>query len=280
MLAATSSLTECNVRGNNIDSESATMLAKVGTEKRIMLFGIKHGQVEANFVRHGDSPSLGPVDAILIASDLQASGSITSLNLSANYNLANDGRDMTGITALSDALRVTSSITSVNVLSNHLDVESANLLLKVKAEKPNLRTLCGLTHNEAELDLRSRGLGPGDAKLLAPEILAVGSITELNLEGNSIKDEGVTVICEALLSNKETKLASLNVRQNGIGPVGAKAVAAMAAAIGSITEVREVQRAGVPCIELTLRLPMCTGEPRRLRAAHKEAQGHGAGRVA
>ena len=91
------SLTECNVRGNQLDSNSATMLAAVATKKRVMLFGLKHGQTEANFSHQG----LKPADAILIANDL----------------------------------RVSSSLTSVNLLSNDLDVASADMLLKVKAEK-------------------------------------------------------------------------------------------------------------------------------------------------
>ena len=64
------------------------------------------------------------------------------------------------------------------------------------------------------------------------------SVTELNLFNNTIEDQGVTAICEAVQSNKETKLASLNVGRNGIGPAGAKSVAAMAAAIASLTSVR------------------------------------------
>ena len=52
-------------------------------------------------------------------------------------------------------------------------MESATLLLRVKAEKPNLHTLCGLTHDETELDFTSHNLGPGDAKLLAAEILVM-----------------------------------------------------------------------------------------------------------
>ena len=67
----------------------------------------------------------------------------------------------------------------MNVLSNQLDVDSADLLLKVKAEKPNLRTLCGLTHEETELDLSFESLGPGDAKLLAPEISVIASLTSV-----------------------------------------------------------------------------------------------------
>ena len=68
-------LTECNVRGNNLNTESATALAKVATEKRVMLFGIKHDQTEADF----KGQSLGPVDAILIASDLSVSSSLTTV---------------------------------------------------------------------------------------------------------------------------------------------------------------------------------------------------------
>jgi hypothetical protein len=76
LVSVTASMTECNVRGNELDTESATLLAKVATEKRIMLFGIKHDQVEANF----QNQHLDPADAILLASDLSVSdGSLTSV---------------------------------------------------------------------------------------------------------------------------------------------------------------------------------------------------------
>ena len=58
------------------------MLANVATEKRVMLFGIKHDQKEANF----HNQSLGPVDAILMASDLAVSGSLTSVWTPAHTN--------------------------------------------------------------------------------------------------------------------------------------------------------------------------------------------------
>ena len=59
----------------------------------------------------------------------------------------------------------------------------------------------------------------------------------LDLSFNYLKDEGVSAVCEAIQSNKETKLASLNFGDNGIGPVGANAVAAMVAVTGSLTSV-------------------------------------------
>ena len=52
---------------------------------------------------------------------------------------------------------------------------------------------------------------------------------------NVLKDEGVSAVCEAIQSNKETKLASLNFKKNGIGPIGANAVAAMVAVTGALT---------------------------------------------
>lgn len=57
-------MTECNVRGDELNNASAHMLAEVGTEKHIMLSGIKHDQTEANFFNQ----DLRPADAILIAS--------------------------------------------------------------------------------------------------------------------------------------------------------------------------------------------------------------------
>ena len=84
-----------------------------------------------------------------------------------------------GITAIANALKVTASLESLNLFSNMLDVESAGMLLKVKAEKPTLRTLCGLTHEETQLNLSYKGLGAGDAKLLAPEISIMASLTSV-----------------------------------------------------------------------------------------------------
>eukprot|EP00966_Prymnesium_polylepis_P180546 4181725-Prymnesium_polylepis.1 len=68
-------LTECNVRDNKFNSKSASALAKVATEKRVMISGIKHGQTSASFVHQ----NLTVVDAILIASDLRVSGALTKL---------------------------------------------------------------------------------------------------------------------------------------------------------------------------------------------------------
>ena len=57
------------------------------------------------------------------------------------------------------------------------------------------------------------------------------------MSSNELKDEGVSAVCEAIQSNKETKLTSLNFGYSGIGPVGANAVAAMVVVTGSLTNM-------------------------------------------
>jgi len=47
----------------------------------------------------------------------------------------------------------------------------------------------------------------------------------------------VSAVCEAIQSNKETKLASLNFENNGISPGGANAVTAMVAVTGGLTSL-------------------------------------------
>ena len=64
-------------------------------------------------------------------------------------------------------------------------------------------------------------------------------LTALDLSCNDLKDDGLSAVCEAIQSNKESKLLSLNFKDNGIGPVGANAVAAMVAVTGGLTVVCE-----------------------------------------
>ena len=75
------------------------------------------------------------------------------------------------------------------------------------------------------------------AVVIASLIGANGGLTALDLSNNNLKDEGVSAVCKAIQSNKETKLASLNFGNNGISPVGANAVAAMVAVTGSLTSI-------------------------------------------
>ena len=168
------SLMVTNLLNNELDAETAKMLAEVAKQKGISLCGIQRDQTTADFFGQG----LRPPDAILLASDLSqagVTGSLTSLDLSNNAlcGMTIHGGTYTaeGITAIADALRVN------------------------------------------------------------------GALTELSIYCNHVGDKGVRAICEAIQSNKETKLTSLNFKNNDIGPVGANAVAAMVAVTGSLTKI-------------------------------------------
>jgi hypothetical protein len=78
MVAATGALTVANLLGNELDAESAKMLAEVAKQKGISLCGIRRDQTTADF-RDKD---LKPPDAILLASDLSqavVTGALTKI---------------------------------------------------------------------------------------------------------------------------------------------------------------------------------------------------------
>jgi hypothetical protein len=92
--------------------------------------------------------------------------------------------------------------------------------------------LCGIWTDE---DGHQQGTYTADGITAIADALHVNcGLTALDLSFNDLKDEGVSAVCEAIQSNKETKVASLNFGNNDIGPVGASAVAAMVAVTGGL----------------------------------------------
>ena len=71
-----------------------------------------------------------------------------------------------------------------------------------------------------------------------PKIFVSPSLTKILVSGNKLRDEGTTILCDALRESKVTNVQELDLSWNGIGPEGAKAVAAMAAVVASVTSVR------------------------------------------
>jgi Ran GTPase-activating protein (RanGAP) involved in mRNA processing and transport len=144
-----------------------------------------------------------------------------------------------GIIAIANALRVNGGLTVANLLGNQLDAESAKMLAEVAKQKGI--SLCGIQRDQTTADIRSKDdLKLPDAILLASDLsqaVVTGGLTALDVSNNCLEDEGVSAVCEAIQSNKETKLASLNFRNNDIGPVGANAVAAMVAVTGALTKI-------------------------------------------
>ena len=117
-LVANGVLTVTNLLYNELDAESAKMLAEVAKQKGISLCGIQRDQTAADF----SNQDLKPPDAILLASDLSqagVTGSLTSLDLSDTQlcgvtRWGSGTYNTEGITAIADALRVNGSLTEVS----------------------------------------------------------------------------------------------------------------------------------------------------------------------
>jgi len=200
-LRLSTSLTTCNLTRNQFDGDSAFMLAKLGTEKRIMLSGIDHDQTSADF----HNQNLGPVDAVLIESDLRLSASLTSINLSRNKLGLFSGQ---GVEVLTPAIRDSRSLTSVDLSYNN-PIDGAN----------------------------SWPLNPREgidfARALVDGGLFRGILTQINLAGNSIgmwwnsrfeesygnqdTDNAIKEIADAIRGSRsltEFNIRDLNIKDN------------------------------------------------------------------
>ena len=143
-------------------------------------------------------------------------------------------------TAVAAVAQLMRGLTSLSISGNELSDESKQAIGAALHSSMRLFA-CNQVKLQADatsLDLCRKGLGPGDAALIGGALRSfMGSVTNLNLQSNPLKDEGVKAICEAIQSNKRTKLSFLNVVNTDIGSVGAKSVGALAAVLPSMTQV-------------------------------------------
>ena len=72
---------------------------------------------------------------------------------------------------------------------------------------------------------------------MAPAIAVCASLTKILVGLNQLGDEGTIILCNALRESTVTKVQTLDLQANRIGPAGAKAVASMAAAVASLTKI-------------------------------------------
>ena len=91
--------------------------------------------------------------------------------------------------------------------------------------------LCGIKYGEGTYT--AEGIGA-----IANAVKVTGSLTKILVDSNGLGDNGTAILCDALRESKVTKVQELGLSYNDIGPEGAKAVAAMAAVVGSLTSVR------------------------------------------
>ena len=134
---------------------------------------------------------------------LRVNTSLTSLDL--RYNLIDDE----GASSLSEALRVNTSLTSLDLGGNSIGAEGVNFLSEA------LKVNTSLT----SLHLGGRPIGAEGAIFLSEALRVNTSLTSLDLHWNSIGDEGANFLSEALSVN--TSLTSLDLHWNSIGDEGA-----------------------------------------------------------
>jgi hypothetical protein len=110
----------------------------------------------------------------------------------------------------------------VNLLKSYIPVEQAQELVKIKESKPILKSLCGLTMDETELDFSSQSLRAGDAVLLASDIQDMGSLSKLTFYG------GIETWCweEGKVVTIDTTMTEADFSRKKLGVAGAQILVA------------------------------------------------------
>ena len=155
---------------------------------------------------------------------------MTCINL-AGCNLGADGAK-----EVTEYVRVSGSLTSLNVCANNITGVSANELASAVLGKQSLEIFCHIplkelrASNLTTLNLSHSGIDVPGALVMAELLRTVGSLRSLNLFDNEISAEGCVAIAEALKINGS--LTALDVRYNfQRGPLGDQAEAALMEAV-------------------------------------------------
>jgi hypothetical protein len=140
----------------------------------------------------------------LLAKALEGNQIMTSLNVSSTDMTYDGGQkygDMSGVAALADILPGMGAILSVNLLHNCIGVDQAKALASILKEHPTLKSLCGNSGEEMELDMSDKNIGAEGAIMLAPEIAGNGALTKLKF-GDLLVVTMTTEMTEANFSGK------------------------------------------------------------------------------
>ncbi|KAF1374004.1 hypothetical protein PFLUV_G00244770 [Perca fluviatilis] len=132
---------------------------------------------------------------------------LTSLNL-RNNNIGSKGAKF-----LAEALKMNQVLVSINFQNNAIEEEGAQALAEVLHCNRKL----------VSLNLCSNQLGDKGAIALAEALTVNHTLLSLQLQSNSISNRGMTALTKALRLNRG--LVSLNLRENSIGVEGAKNMA-------------------------------------------------------
>jgi hypothetical protein len=74
----------------------------------------------------------------------------------------------------------------MNLLNNSIGIEQAQHFVTLLKEHPTLKSLCGNTGDETELDMSGKKMGASDVTMLRPEIIGNRSLLRLSLADNDL----------------------------------------------------------------------------------------------
>ena len=150
----------------------------------------------------------------------------------------------TGASAISMALAVNSSLTSLDLSWNRIGDAGASSLSQVLTANSSLTIL----------DLSWNIIGDAGASSLSQALTANSSLTSLDLCNNSIGISGASSLSQALTAN--SSLTSLNLRNNGFGMLGAVSLSQALTANSSLTSLELgynfIADAGAYCLSQAL----------------------------
>ena len=149
-----------------------------------------------------------------------------------------------GASAISMALAVNSSLTSLDLGWNRISDAGASSLSQVLTANSSLTIL----------DLSWNIIGEAGASSLSQALTANSSLTSLDLRNNSIGISGASSLSQALTAN--SSLTSLNLRANGFGMLGAVSLSQALTANSSLTSLELgynfIADAGAYCLSQAL----------------------------
>jgi hypothetical protein len=96
----------------------------------------------------------------------------------------------------------------VNLLKNGIGIDQA--LTSMLKGHPTLKSLCGNTGDETELDMSGKMSGAEDAIMLAAEIVDNGMLSKLDVRSNCISQQGKNALQQAWNAAGKTYVRGLS----------------------------------------------------------------------
>ena len=126
-----------------------------------------------------------------LAEALKDNKVMQELSIASNA-LSNDGRDMSGVIAISGAIPTMGALTSLNISNNKRAAtkEAGKALAEMLAVNSVLKVLNVANNLDGRSSKRTKTNGPAFAQELANGVSANGAMTSLNVSNNNLTNYG------------------------------------------------------------------------------------------